>query len=309
MASTRLAAAAAGVAASLLAWLPASHACELRPVARMPLTVFMGVPVVSVELDGHAMPFLLDTGAQVTVISPENASQAGLPPDPAWKSRIWGVVPNQETAWNFDARYKSLVVGGLDTGGGHIRVARFGSPEVARHLSGILGADVLAKHDLEIDIPHGIATLYDPQGCIGDFVPWTAAHDRVEHAWTDARQTQLTIPARIGEVPVRTFVDTGASATMVTRSAAIAAGEDDSAMTAGPSRIAHDATGRVIVGREHAFQSIQVGAETFDGATVMVCDCSIPDADMQIGEDFLKIRKIWLSYSTGQIFVTRANAP
>ena len=91
---------------------------------------------------------------------------------------------------------------------------------------------------------------------------------------------------------------------MLTREAAIAAGEDDAQIGAGTPRLARDVTGRTVVGRDHAFTQVQVGDEEFYKVGLLVCDCVVPDADLQLGEDWLRTRVVWLGY-TGKVFIRR----
>ena len=295
----------AAAVALALASTPAV-ACTAEAVARLPLTTFRGLPVVGMEINGHALPMILDTGAQYTVVTPEAAQEAGLVPDRRYATKMHGITGLAGDTWNYDSAPVALSLGNLDLGTNRLRIAAIIGREGLGQVAGALGADFLSRHDLELDIPHSTATIYDIHGCVGDFVPWLVPHDRVESAWSGHDQTQMTIPSSIGAMPVRTFIDTGAAASMITRRAATAAGTSDAAMTASTPVTGIDGLGMPIAARSFAFQRLQVGNETFAGVSVLVCDCDIPNADMQIGEDFISSRKLWLSYQTGQVFIVRA---
>ena len=292
----------------LAAVFPALAKCTTTPRAALPLTAYRGIPVVAVEINGHTLPFLLDTGAHITIMTPQAAINAQLPPDRRQIALIQGIAADG-SGWNYDAQIKSFRLGDLSLPRTRIHIGDIISRDQGSEIAGILGADILGQFDLELDMPGGLATLHAVAGCIGDWVPWREPHDTITNAWANKEQTMMTLPASLNGRPIRSFIDTGATYSMLTRTAALAAGADDQKLSASPRPPSiTDATGNTIEARQHQFPALQIGNEIFRKVRLIVCDCTIPDADLQIGQDYLSIRKTWLSYSTGTIFVVKAPA-
>jgi len=53
----------------------------------------------------------------------------------------------------------------------------------------------------------------------------------------------------------------------------------------------------------HRFSQLQIGAETIRDPEIIVTDVTLNDADLVMGIDFLRPRRIWLSYGSQQIFI------
>lgn len=51
------------------------------------------------------------------------------------------------------------------------------------------------------------------------------------------------------------------------------------------------------------FQTMTVGAGTFRNTRLSVQDATLLGTDMLLGMDFLRWRKLWISYSTNQVFI------
>jgi predicted aspartyl protease len=298
---------AVATAAALFASLgtaPAQAICTVVPLAVLPVTMFKEIPVVTVVIDGTPMRFVLDTGAKWTAITPRGADALHLVPDHGNMSESHGISGTPDkVSWNYDAHTKTIAIGDLVLTHRSLHVARLlnGTDEIA----GIIGADILGAHDVDLDLPLKVIRLYDPKGCVGDFVDWPGRHDHIGEAWTPGNQAQLQIPTTLGSTSLRTAVDTGASESMIARRAAVASGADDDALFRSTGAETVDATGTPIPTRMFSFRRLRIGGEQFSNIDLKVCDCEIPNADFQIGEDYLASREVWLSYTTGQIFIRR----
>ena len=53
----------------------------------------------------------------------------------------------------------------------------------------------------------------------------------------------------------------------------------------------------------HRFSQLAIGAETIRNPEIVVTDVRLSDADLVLGVDFLRSRRIWLSYGSQQIFI------
>ncbi len=54
----------------------------------------------------------------------------------------------------------------------------------------------------------------------------------------------------------------------------------------------------------HRFRSLDAGGETLDRPSIWVASIRLPlFADMLLGQDWLASRRVWISYTTRQVFV------
>lgn len=258
------------------------------------VTVSGRLPTVPVEVAGAVLPFVLDTGAQWTVISAAAAAALGLPPDPARSSASHG-LSGRSPGWVRDAVAPSMSVGALRLGAVALHVA-----ELPPGIVGVLGLDVIAQYDLDLDMPGLTARLMRAEGCEGDFVAWARPHGR--HPSVGPAGGRMGLPAALSGRAVRAMVDTGAAASLVGGEAAAMAGGGEAAGAAGAVM---DATGVLVAVAPRSFASLRIGDEEFRPASVAVCGCAIPGADLQVGQDWLATRRVWFSWSSSQMFVER----
>jgi hypothetical protein len=61
----------------------------------------------------------------------------------------------------------------------------------------------------------------------------------------------------------------------------------------------------VVKSRTHRFARLQVGGETLRDRAIIVTNLRLQDADLILGVDFLQQRRMWLSYGSRQIFLSR----
>jgi hypothetical protein len=270
--------------------------------------MFDNVPIIGINVNGLEMPFLLDTGANMSLMTPTAAVNAGLTVDNGEIMQMQGIIPNQNNPWNYDGNFRSLSIGNVAMGPGHIHIADLQNPSLANHIAGILGADILSTHDLDLDIPNETATIVSIQGCAGDFVPWSTPHDVVANAWINPAENELGISSSLNGTPIQTLLDTGASRSMITLTAAITAGQPPATLSQPNNTIVYDATGNRIDTKISTLNNLTIGDETFQNVNTEICDCSIPGAELQLGEDYIARRHLWLSYGTGQIFIMRPSA-
>ncbi len=190
----------------LLAAGAGSGVAASRPALAESLAVSAsGLPVVPITLSGGAQPFLAATGRSTSAVLPALAAELRLRP-----ADITGGAPGfLLEGFSLDGRT-------LDP----VRAAAL--PEPLRHepsARGILGADVLSRFTVEVDLAGGRLILHAP----GQPPPPNGA------AWTEAALTIVpsrvpVVQPRIGATPVTAVIDTGARRTTINWTAAMALG-------------------------------------------------------------------------------------
>lgn len=293
----------------LLAPCAARAACQVAVAAQAPVRIIAGVPVVDLTVNGVALPFVLDTGAERSMVSDAGIARAGIKRDPWASSWVRGISgyerhPNADPASlslggvalhrHTLARDSTLAVGPLPQGG-----------MTDRGLVGLLGTDFLGGFDLDLDLPHLRLTLYRVSGCDGRFIPWSGGYQAI--VASQPIHDVLTLPIALDDVPLRAEINSGSSVTLLT-----ATGISRAGLT--PPILAQDTAGTVngvgrfaVPMRRHTFASLRIGDDTIPSPMLWAADVHVlPIVDMLLGGAWLRQHHVWLSFATNQIFVSAA---
>lgn len=277
---------------------PLPPGCALTLRATVPLRDERNFMLAPVALEGEPATLVVDTGAEATTIMPAAVQRLGLKPDGLRPTTLLGVAGRVRSQ---DVRLHRLSLADLtlrlDNGVGVGDLPAF--PGVAPPVSGLLGADVLSRFEVELDLPGRRMSLYSAQRCAG-YLPWPGA---VALPLDRPRGGLAFVTAQVDGKPVRALLDTGARTTLVTRAAALRLGVSDAAL-AGDLRHAGVGVGSATIAfRQHRFASIGVPGATMRDSVASVADLRLPGVDMLLGADFLGRRRVWISYATGRLFL------
>ncbi len=294
------------VAVLLMLCGPAHAACQVSVAAQVPLRLVAGVPVVDVEVNGTALPFVLDTGAERTMVTDSGIARAGIRRD-QWASTWVRGISGYERHPNADPA--SISLGGValrrHTLAHDDTLAVGPLPQGAMTqdgLVGLLGIDFLGSFDLDLDVPHLRLTLYRVSGCGGRFLPWQGAYQAIPAA--QPIRDVLTLPVVLDGTPLRAEIDTGSSVILLT-----APGIAKMGLT--PPLMAQDTAGTVngvgrfaVPMRRHPFRALRIGDETVVTPPVWVAEAHVlPIVDLLLGAPWLRQNRVWFSFATNQVFV------
>jgi predicted aspartyl protease len=186
------------------------------------------------------------------------------------------------------ARAQPMAVGDLPT------LAALDPP-----IAGLLGADVLAKFEVEFDPRAARMALYSPSACAA-WLPWPGA---TPVPFSRADSGLVYIDAAVDGGRLHALLDTGARTSMVTQQAARTLGVTD-AMLAGDEERTGGGVGRASVSmRRHRFATLSLPGVVDRDVALNVADVALPGAEMLLGADFLGRRQVWISYATGRLFL------
>ena len=163
-----------------------SPKCSLKQLAALEVGVLGNDVVLPVELDGHRGIMALRPDTANSFVWDHVVREGWLPrhqiigrmgfqPPPA------EVMPHSPEAKNMkwiqeQATFKSLILGALDFGEGHLLIAP-PAPEDLRDLQaptlGLLGMDALLQIDFELDLAHGRMNVFSQNHCPGQVVYWS----------------------------------------------------------------------------------------------------------------------------------------
>ncbi|HEY1553821.1 MAG TPA: retropepsin-like aspartic protease [Kofleriaceae bacterium] len=244
-----------------------------------------GTVFVPVVVNGTALRFIFDTGATISAVTPETALALGLVPD--------GTTVVNGTLQAKLATLKSLSVGSISHT--HVRIAIVALPEERRideHFDGVLGLDILGRHDIAIDIPRHRFVFYPPNylahsdavdGMIR--VPFTKGqHGLVE--------LKVSFDEKRGGIPA--YLDLGAQRTITN------------------PVTANWIEGGGRIDPERSSRGLTVGDARWSDFAIVVDDLQIfqywirsDDLAVILGADLFRDRELVLAYQDGALFVAR----
>jgi predicted aspartyl protease len=298
---------------SLCALLLASQAharaaCEVRQRAEVPFTAAGGQLLVPLVVNGTTANFVMDTGAERSLVTPDAVQRLGLTLD-QWVGTtmhgVGGVVEHQ----NADPR--SLTLGGVTlqrhtiTHDTSLTVGPLPETAAGAPLDGLLGRDFLSVFDLQLDMVTHRLTLYDVQGCSGRFLPWTSPYASVPVMTPMTHALILTIA--VDSHRLTALLDTGASTTVIALPGMIKLGLTGDSLAGDQASTARGVGRQSPEMHRHRFGSLQIGSETESNPMLWVAPVRLtPIVDALLGADWLAMqRRVWLSFATSQVFFQR----
>jgi predicted aspartyl protease len=298
-----------GVIALLLAGLigvagaHGAQAQDCRPVRKAEFAVApMGnIPIVTVRINGGTADFLFDTGAERTIISAAAAKRLGVAAhyEYARPMRSLGSAVS-----GGDARLRSFDPGGLALRNFRILVGPVSLPSIdGKPVDGLLGADFLGDYEVDLDLADRRIILFAPPPCPIAAPAWSGSYATI-HA-NRSLHDRLFFPVRLDGHSLAALIDTGAQLTTLDAEAAAALGVNGTTLARDPVATLRGATAEAVKSRAHRFAELQIDGERLRDQTIMVTRLGLQDADLVLGADFLRWQRVWLSYSSHQIFLER----
>ena len=295
-----------GLLATLLTASPAARACTMAQVADVPLTLFENKLFVPVTVNGTAQRLAIDTGADVTVLSTAVARRLGIEHDFDHTVELMGVGGRDNHLYS--GLVEHLDLGGIRLDGRHLAIADFSMPMADGEPSGgLLGGDLLASYDIDLDVPARHAGFWRVTGCDSVVPPWNTAVSAVP---LTRRSSHLeTLDVRVNEATVQLILDTGAPFLVLSERDAARAGVPPEMIENG--RLVQDrgVNDTPFSGYIHFFNDVRVGDARYQEVPTVVVPRSRYGMDIGLlGLMFLRQHRVWLSYATNTLFVQTAPA-
>ena len=290
----------------LAAW-PASEppawSCRIERRTTVPVDLVDNRPLVDVAVDGRTATFLLDTGAERTILSDAAVHSLGLARDTWVSTSVRGVGGTIERTAN--AVLRSFDLGGVPLRRHAVsqRLTFVVAPlpwteQGGRPIVGLLGADYLSAFDLDLDMPAGTLTLYDTKDCDGVPIPWGPANTPV--ALQRPSPYVVLAPVVIGDRTLQAQLDTGASFSLVS-----ARGEARLGFTPGAPNASARGVGRQAMPlRMRVVPTARLGPAVYrDVLLAFGSPAGGFPFDMLLGTDLLRRQRIFISYATSRLLV------
>jgi predicted aspartyl protease len=292
-----------GCAAADSAARDARLGCSLVQLATMPLQAHGDLLFVRGRILGHPVFLLVDTGAERTLLTETAVERLHLPRDYQHATRTFG-IGSSTTSW--DAQLPDgLTLGGTRFPVDNVTVGRFDMMRLAGDAAdGLLGADILLAFDIDLDVPNHRLTVYQPRrACPEAGPPWNEPYFQLTGVVT--RRDRMLVPFELDGVTGLGVLDTGAQLSTVSMRMAERLGLEEGELAADGTVMAHGAAPDQVAVRLHRFRELRVGPTVIDAPTLPVVPMSDGMGDALVGADFLQGRRVWLSFTTNRVFVTR----
>lgn len=300
---------ATGAKALAIGWLAlcaaggASAACSVERVGTTELVEARDQFELPVVINGSpAIHFLVDTGAEKSAIDTSLAQKLALPEigrrghligSDGLKGRTFSDVTTDRLALAGVAHVSfPLAVGDLLIPGKPTAQA-------------VIGANLLAQYDVEFDFLGKRLNLYRVRNCHQDsseFKPWATPHDVVP--LKAGFRNLLSLPISIDGKVLELLLDTGAVRTKISMDAARKLGLDIEKLKAYAQRTTSYAhSGRSMTNYSQRFNRVQIGESSYRNVEIKIAGIEVKTYDGLLGLDFLRTRKVWVSYATRQLLV------
>jgi hypothetical protein len=275
---------------------PTAAGCRVQQRAELKLTVARDFPLVPVTLDQERALLVVDTGTEISTLTPQAVAWLKLRRD-GRQVRLLGVSGALQTG---TVRLRRLDLGGIIWPGPSLGVGALPQfPGVAPPVAGLLGADLLARYDVELDMPGRRMALYSVTGC-GEYPtgPWTDAL-----ALSRTASGLAFLSAMVDGQRVRALLDTGARTSLLSRQTASRLGVSADMLAGDTTRSGVGIGLADITLHQHRFNEVRLGSVVARRMVLDVADLGLPGVDMLLGLDFLGSRQVWISYATGRLFL------
>jgi clan AA aspartic protease (TIGR02281 family) len=252
--------------------------------------------------NGRPVTLLLDTGAETTVLTPAAARRIGAQRLLVeFQRQLHSLAGSLETS---EVELNSFTVGGVAIPWRRVPVAPVNVPAIfAGPLDGVVGADTLGSFDVDLDLSHYRMILYQKQTCPDAKPAWTEPYVRI--ATGRSKGDHLFFPVQFDGRRIDAFVDTGAQWTVLSTRVAQALGVSEAALAHDQPLTTRGAAAEKLSAHLHRFSQLEIGGAIVRNPEVIVADVRLSDADLVLGIDFLRSRRIWFSYRWQQIFLSR----
>ena len=263
-----------------LAWLgmlgllwagPAAAKCQLQQGAEFHVIVENHRALVPVEINGQQALMILDTGAGSSMLFPDAVRRFGLQTRYMPSAlRVYGVGGQAHpqiaviSAFRLEQHYVAkdfmmMVAGGRGVAG--------------ERAVGLLGQDILANWDVEIDLAHSVVRLLHPVGCKSEeMVYWGAAYAQTRIESDPSFFAHTTVRALLNGKGVDAYLDTGAQGSTVTLAAAAQAGLRPGSPKVQQSGMSHGIGDYAAPTWIAVFDTFGLGEETINHAKIRMAD-------------------------------------
>lgn len=276
--------------------------CQVGEIGPLKVLNSQGSPVVAVTLNGHPAAMLVDSGAQISLITTAATDKFNLTYT-GHDVTMHGIGGMTHTPLVSAAR--------LGMGAAIAQDVLFAATELQMGaidglpIVGLFGADFLSNYDVVFALPEKALTLYKVTNCRSEQV--VPPIFRVSMPFERNAENKIILQVRLNGQPFSAMMDSGASSTTLRPSQAKRAGVSQEMLALDPGGTGHGIDGNILRSRRHRFEQLEVGPETFQNVWLTVAPIEMDE--MLLGADFLRHMVIWVSYRDRKLYMDRPQTP
>ncbi len=291
--------------AALITSSSANAACKIGELVEFKVTMEGTQPRTDIGINGHSLPFIVDSGAFYSAMSLGTAQQLGLPLT-FTPLKMLGIGGESGTV--FVAHAKSVVlaghslhdleflVGGSDTGSG-----------------GLLGQNILGIGDVEYDLGHGAIRLMRPEGCSAsvNYAYWAGENpfSELDIEPRNLRHPHTTATILVNGVKMRAVFDTGSGSSILSLNAAKRIGLTPSSQNVTSTGLIRGLGRSMVASWLAPVDSVTLGSEEVRNIKLHIGSLSNLDADMLIGSDFFLSHRVYVANASRKMYFTYDGGP
>lgn len=311
---------ALSMVAGTTAW--AADTCQMIKSDTLPVVMDGNQPLVKVEVNGHPVYFLVDTGAALSMILRSKAEELDLPGFSGRNGTLSGVGGRSDIQ---TTRIKTFTLGRQTVTDMALNLA--GERALGREdVVGLLGEDVFRKFDVELDLAHEIINLYQPRGCENAFLGFWADNAMTADIHTvNPQNPHIIMDVTLGGQAVQAMLDSGATHSVLSSQAAARIGVTPETPGVVMANAAQGLGAKTVQEWVGVFDGFTLGDETINHAKLRFGDLfgsgtytdsgsriartTQASTDMLLGADFLKAHHVLIAHSQNRLYFTYNGGP
>jgi hypothetical protein len=210
------------------------------------------------------------------------------------------------------ARIKQFEVAGIAIHDFNLMVAgRLSVPEA----QGLLDAAFLLQADMEFDVRGKKVRFFRPKDCVAEQVVYWGGSYSVVPLMTSGSEKRINVRVAVNGKPVLAEMDSGASTSTLTATAARRVGAALPSVGQGKISSTRGVAGESLRTQSNVFSTFSFGDETIKNADEEVhIGSMVPKAvadfpEMLLGADFFRSHRIYIAMSQRKVYVSYVGGP
>jgi len=274
---------------------PGLAGCLVKRFATLPIKLENGEPVTEGEINGRPIKLVVQSGSFYNAISAQTARDLGLSVKP--------ISTSFEISW--DGK-----VG--PAGRANVEVLKLNGPWIVRGVNfivggeasnmGVIGQNILALRDVEYDFANGLVRLSVAENCLGASPVYWASGASVMSLAIDQMD-------EMNRMPVGTIVINGQKLPVRFDSASRSRITLAAVKKLNLPVVKDAASDGVDGGGSVRLDTVEIGGEKLQGATIMVNDLANAEAEVSMGTDFFLAHRIYIANIGRRMYFTYAGGP
>lgn len=275
-------------------------ACGLKLAGDAPLVVQQSKALVDVAAAGNHVLFLLDTGSTQTLLRRTTAERLKL----AYVDggAIQGFGPGGPAVGQV------ALLSGASVGGLALPELKIPVPPdkevgvISGDVGGILGMDVMARYETDLDIPNRRVRFFTGEPCPGDTLGFQGATANIRAGWVGAAQNRNRLDPRVylsGTMDghaVMALLDSGSQRTLLFQDMAASLGVTRDETAKDPTILLRGIGVTQVRVPRHRIAELRFGAAVLRDQEVLVAPRGYSDDNaMILGMDYLEAHRVWLA--------------